>query len=98
MIDWLGLVFSTLWISGLAIALSVLSFAIWQARGAGKSLRLHLGQTSNQVALNLAGLLFCLGLAGSSSRTWEQVLWVVLAVGFAVQIGAASITYFRARS
>ena len=98
MIDWQGLVPNALWITGLSIALTVLSYTIWQARVSGESLRQHLSQAPNQVALNLAGLLFCLGLAGSSSRTWEQVVWLVLGLGFALQIGAASVNYFRARS
>jgi hypothetical protein len=92
MIDWVNLAANSLWILGLALALAALSYASWQASLAREKLRTRLGQPGTQTVLNLAGVLFCAGLAASSVRMWEIVVWVVLAVLFLAQIVAAFYT------
>ena len=49
-------------------------------------MRVALSQPSTQFFINLAGLLFSLGLAWTSDRTIEIVLWLILAALFLVQI------------
>ena len=86
MIDWYNLVMNTFWILGCAVALAALSYASWTASATGEKFRVCLGQSNIQMILNLAGIFFCVGLAGTSDVVWQQILWVILGVGFAAQI------------
>jgi phosphoglycerol transferase MdoB-like AlkP superfamily enzyme len=86
MIDWFNLAANSLWIVGLAIALAVVSYASWQASLLHEKLRHHLGQPVYQIYFDLAAILFCLGMAATSRRVWEIILWCVLAVLFIAQI------------
>jgi phosphoglycerol transferase MdoB-like AlkP superfamily enzyme len=85
MIDWFSLAANALWIIGLAIALAVVSHASWQAALHHEKLRSRLGQPVYQIYFDLAAVLFCLGMAATSRRVWEIVLWSGLAVLFIVQ-------------
>ncbi|PIX46865.1 MAG: hypothetical protein CO064_00530 [Anaerolineae bacterium CG_4_9_14_0_8_um_filter_58_9] len=87
MIDWLNLAANALWICALALALAVLSFASWEAKADGERLRVVLSRPRWEFTLNLAGALFCLGLAATSDRIWERALWLVLAGLYLFQIG-----------
>lgn len=87
MIDWLNLAANALWICALALALAVLSFASWEAKVGGERLRIVLSRPRWEFTLNLAGVLFCLGLAATSSKIWERALWLVLAGLYLFQIG-----------
>jgi mannose/fructose/N-acetylgalactosamine-specific phosphotransferase system component IIC len=87
MIDWYNLLMNALWIFACALALSTISYVSWQASALGEKFRTVLGKRGIQVALNSAGLLFCIGLAGTSDVLWQRVLWILLAVGFVLQIG-----------
>lgn len=87
MIDWYNLVANALWICALALALAVLSFASWEAKVGGERLRVVLSRPRWEFALNLAGALFCIGLAVTSDRIWERALWLVLAGLYLFQIG-----------
>ncbi len=87
MIDWLDLAFNSLWVIALALALAVLSFASWEAKVGGERLRDVLSRPRWEFTLNLAGALFCLGLAATSDKIWERVVWLVLAGLYLFQIG-----------
>lgn len=87
MIDWYTLLMNAVWIFACALALATLSYASWQASTHDEKFRVALGKTGNQVALNTAGLMFCAGLAGTSDVLWQRILWILLAMGFAYQIG-----------
>jgi hypothetical protein len=86
MIDWLNLAFNALWIIACALALATLSYASWQASIAKEKTLTILKKPAYMATLNVAGLLFCAGLAGTSSATLEILLWSVLGVLFAVQV------------
>ncbi len=86
MIDWFNVAANSLWILGCAVALATLSYASWYASVYHEKLRQTLGGRNFQVSLNAAGVLFCLGLAATSGKVWEIILWAVLAVVFIVQI------------
>jgi len=86
MIDWYNLVMNAFWILGCAVALATLSYASWEASATGKKFKVTLGQPNTQIILNLAGLLFCIGLAGTSDARWQQIIWALLGLGFFVQI------------
>jgi hypothetical protein len=87
MIDWFNLVVNTCWILGCAGALSAISYASWEASTRGEKFRTCVRQSHIQIALNFGGFLFCVGLAGASDVIWQRILWVVLSVGFLIQIG-----------
>ena len=85
MIDWFNLVANALWILALAIALAVVSHASWQASLSHEKFRTRLGQPGYQRAFDLAAVLFCAGMAGTSRHLWEIILWGGLAVLFIAQ-------------
>lgn len=95
MIDWSGLASNALWILGCAIGLATLSYASWQASVYGEKFTARLKQVPIQISLNIAGLLFSAGLAATSDATLETILWIGLAVAFAVQVILLEITRRR---
>ncbi len=82
MIDWLRLSFNALWIAGLTLMLTVLSYAGWLAQLQEVGVRQRLARPAFQAGLDLGlGLvslgLFCLG------RGWlEHLLWALLTLFF----------------
>jgi hypothetical protein len=87
MIDWYNLIANLLWIIALALALSVVSIARWEARAKGQKLRDALNTNRWLVTLNTAGITFCGGMAALSDPLWEQVVWLLLLVTFCLQTG-----------
>jgi hypothetical protein len=85
MIDWLNLAWNALWIAGLAVGLATLSYTSWEASVYKEKFSARLRRSAPQAALSLAGVLFCLGLAGTSQRWWEMGLWLLLGAGFVYQ-------------
>jgi hypothetical protein len=86
MIDWSNLLANSLWIFACALALATLSYANWKAWLMKVSIKEHLATPGIQITLNLAGVLFCIGLAGTSLAFWKQILWGILALGFTVSM------------
>ena len=86
MIDWINLAINSLWIIALALALAVLSFARWESRKSEQSLKAQLNLPRWSIPLNIAGILFCLGLAATSDAWWERVIWVILSLMYVYQI------------
>lgn len=89
MIDWTNLFFNALWVLGCALALAAVSYAGYRASQQPHGLRRELAARSSQMALFVAGALFCAGLAGTSDRWWEIAAWAVLGVLFALQAALA---------
>jgi len=86
MIDWKNLAANSFWIMGCAAALATLSFASWKASLKGIKLGTVLAGYQYQIALNLSGVLFCIGLAATSDALWEILIWLLLVVLFAAQV------------
>jgi hypothetical protein len=86
MIDWFNLAANALWILGCALALGTLSYASFQASLSGEKLRTRLGRPSMQAAIDLAGVLFCAGLAATSKPIWQMALWALLGALFLIQM------------
>lgn len=86
MIDWGNLAANALWILGCALALGSFSFASWEASLYKEKITARLRRPALQFALNLAGLLFCLGLAATETRLIVTILWLVLGVLFLAQL------------
>ena len=79
MMDWPLVLFSTIWISGAALALATLSYASWIATMRGERLRVVLRQAAYPRLLLAAAVLICVGL-GLTAASWiETVLWLILA-------------------
>ena len=85
MIDWALVGFSALWVLGLAIALSALSFAYYRADTEGRRIRQVLSAREYQTTIDGGLTLVCLGLVGSSRTAWERVVWSLLAIAFGLQ-------------
>jgi multisubunit Na+/H+ antiporter MnhB subunit len=83
LIDWRMVGFTTLWIVGLAIELSVLGFVDYHAKERGERRRNLLRQPGYQIWINVGLVLFCLGVLGLSRALWESVIWGVLVIAFA---------------
>jgi len=86
MINWLNLLFNTIWILGGALALAALSIAYCQSRQGGKKLGVILKGTKFALPMNIAGGLFALGMGLTADRWWEIALWLILMGMFGVRI------------
>ena len=84
MIDVWGVAASSLWILGLAVFLALLSWAHWVASAGKVQFRAVLGWPRVQRVVGLGLVLFCAGLVATSRTWWEQVLWGMLVVVWAV--------------
>jgi hypothetical protein len=86
MIDWLFLITNALWIVGLALALAVFSYGVWQNSDEKVPLGTFFGQAGPKLVLLGAGILFSVGLALNVSVPWQKAGWAFLA--------AADLIYF----
>jgi multisubunit Na+/H+ antiporter MnhB subunit len=85
MIDWYSVGFSALWILGLGLVATAFSFANYQAEQQRQRFRQALKIPACRIMIALGLVFFALGWTGSVSRTWERIVWVFLALLFAVQ-------------
>jgi hypothetical protein len=84
MFDWYSAGFGALWILGLGLVTAGLSLANYLGSRHNKFRRAV--RTPVCMTLIFLGMvLFCIGLAGSVSTTWEHILWAGLALIFALQ-------------
>ena len=82
MLDWRALAFSSVWVFAAALALAAFSHASWAASQRQIKLGQVLGEKGYARIFNLAGVLFCIGMAGSVTETWRLVAWLVLGALF----------------
>ncbi len=85
-IDWLNLLFSSLWIIGCAIELAAVSYHHWAASENNVSLKEQFNQRSFQLASWVSILLICAGIAGTTEEAWEKILWIILGVSALINI------------
>ncbi len=86
MIDWLNLLYNSIWIIAMALALAVVSIAYFQSQQRGEKIMALLIKPKNSLPLNVSGVLFCLGMALTADRWWEIGLWILLLGLFCYQI------------
>ena len=92
MIDWYSLLVNSFWILGLAIILAAGSYHHWLAGEHKRSLRAQFSRPSFQLPAWAGFCLVCLGLAGTSSRIWETIIWMIfglIGLFYGVQSGLA---------
>lgn len=80
MIDWANLTANALWIIACAMVLACLSYASWEASLNKTRMSERLRLPGYQAILNLAGLLFCAGLAWLADHWLMRIAWIILAV------------------
>ncbi|HSM56627.1 MAG TPA: hypothetical protein VK879_10775 [Candidatus Sulfomarinibacteraceae bacterium] len=71
---------NSLWIVGLAILLAAFSYHYDRAQRRQHSLRQQLAEPSFAIAGWLAFVLIASGLAATSTRIWETVIWILFAI------------------
>jgi len=86
LIDWPSLVRNALWVLGLSIVLAAWSHMSWLA--ARRRVRAWRAvEWPVFVVPAVAGLaVFATSLAWGATRTWERVLWIILAAAFLAQM------------
>ena len=83
MINWVQLTFNFIWVLGLAIILSTLSYHHWWAQTHGQRLWAQISQPNFQIGLWFGLTLSSIGFAGISTAVWEIIVWIILAMGSA---------------
>jgi hypothetical protein len=91
MIDWFNLAANALWILACSLLLATLGYASWSASLRHEKLRKILVLPNFQTPMNIAGILFCFGLAGTSNKWWEIMLWLIVAALFTAQTAIIQI-------
>jgi len=86
MIDWYNLITNAVWIFGCSIVLATLSYSSWEASTKKSSFKELIQQHKIQIPLNVGGLLFTIGLAGTTQITWQKILWLIFSLIFLIQI------------
>jgi len=84
-LDVARLAVNALWIVGLAVILAAFSINQWRAQRHGLKLRGQLDTPAFQTPLTVGLVLVSLSLALQADVWWQQVLWAVFVVLFAVQ-------------
>ena len=84
-IDWSNIFFNSLWILGSSIILAAFSYHYWQASERQRAITRELQTTSWRRAFWSGLLLISIGLAGTSQRWWEILLWLILTLLIAYQ-------------
>lgn len=79
-INWFSVFINLFWIVGLAVLLAAFSYHSWLAREEERPLKIQLNQADFQKYFWLALILIAIGLAGTSQRIWEIVIWTIFAL------------------
>jgi hypothetical protein len=85
MINWISLCFNALWIVGLGLEVSALSFAYFLAGERNTDFRKALDLPACQMVVDIGMVFFCLGIFGSITVIWERIVWAALALIFAIK-------------
>jgi len=80
------------------IALSALSIASWKASLKGEKIGVILGEFPYRFSMDLSGVFFCLGMAGTSIKYWEIGAWLALAILFLAHLVGLLIKHRAMRS
>lgn len=85
----LSVLYNSFWIVGLALLLAAFSYHYDRAQRSDRPLRTQLGARSFVIVAWTSMLLVSIGLAATSTRWWETIIWSAFAIVSAVNaIGA----------
>ena len=98
MIDWYNLITNAVWMFGCSVVLATLSYASWEASTQTSSFKELIRQHKIQISLNIGGFLFAIGLAGTTQIMWQKIIWMILSLGFLIQIMSESLIKNKPRS
>lgn len=84
--DWLEILFNGFWVGGLATLLAAWSWASWLTGKTHSTWRDTFRRPAIRMAAQAGWVFFCLGLALTAHRRWEQILWGLLITIFLVQV------------
>jgi hypothetical protein len=76
-INWRSVIFNSFWLIGLAILLAAFSYHYWLARQINGRLRDQLNHPTFQRLYWLSFVFVGIGLAGTSQKTWEMIVWII---------------------
>ncbi|MEJ2748582.1 MAG: hypothetical protein P8183_11850 [Anaerolineae bacterium] len=76
-INWQSVIVNSFWILGLAILLAAFSYHYWLANEESRRLRDQLNQPTFQRLYWLSFVFVGIGLAGTSQKTWEMIVWII---------------------
>jgi hypothetical protein len=82
LIDWPSLARNALWIVGLSVVLAAWSYTSWLAARREVRLRQAIGWPAFEAVTSAGLALFSASLAWGATRSWERLLWIVLAALF----------------
>jgi hypothetical protein len=86
MIDWFNLGANAVWVVGCSVVLAALSYASWEASLYQQKFSERLKPRGMQLAINLGGLLICLGAALTRGEWWWMALWGLIGAICLVQV------------
>jgi len=86
LIDWPALIRNALWILGLSVVLAAWSYVSWLAARRGVRAWRTIDWPVFEVPAAAGLALVALSLAWGATRTWERILWLVLAAAFLAQM------------
>jgi len=89
LINWRLVGFASLWIIGLAIILTIFGVVHFYANAEYRRTVEILKRPIYQAVINAGLMLFCIGKSGGSDNWIKSILWILLAIGFAVHLFAA---------
>lgn len=88
-INWPSIIINSFWIIGLAILLAAFSYHYWLAHEENRRLRDQLNQPAFQQFYWLSFVCVGIGLAGTSQKTWEMIVWIIFTLVSAVNTARA---------
>ena len=86
LIDWPSLARNALWILGLSVVLATWSHVSWLAARRGVRAWRAVEWPVFVVPASTGLALFAVSLAWGATRTWERILWIILALAFLAQM------------
>ena len=83
-IEWFSVFINSFWIIGLAALLAAFSYHRWLADREHRRIKEQLNQPAFQRVFWISVTLIGVSLAGTSLKTWETAVWIILTLISAV--------------
>lgn len=83
-INWQSVIVNSFWVMGLALLLAAFSYHVWLAHEQSRRLRDQFNHPTFQRLYWLSFVFVGIGLAGTSQKTWEMIVWIIFTLFSAV--------------